>query len=324
MGRSILWCVGCAALLAACGKGAGPASATQASQYIPGFDPPPAPAGYTRYVTPVVDIGPGQDQIWCQYVAGPAAADQLVLDVRGEQSTFGHHIAVYATSMTAPVGTSRPCTNDDMLSVRFLGAIGGEGTADIFEKLPSGVAFELHQGESLMFNTHFIDTSSQAAQGEGVIDIEYADPSPRYQAAGFFTNVDTQFELQPNDSSPQSADRSCPVQQDLDFFLVAEHMHGLGVSAYTEVIHPDGTKAQLISDPTWTADEQFNPVMESFPESSMFQLHSGDTLHTHCEWINSGPSVVSFPEEMCVMLGFFLPGGGPEIDCVDGQWPAGK
>ncbi|MHB1844927.1 MAG: hypothetical protein ACYCWW_08860 [Deltaproteobacteria bacterium] len=305
----------------ACGKGAPEAPP---DPYLAGFNPPAVASGYTRYVTPVVTIPAGGDQLWCQYVSAPFTQDQLILDVMGEQSTFGHHIVVYATTTGAPIGTSRACTNQDMLSVRFLGAIGGEGNAHIVGDLPPGVAFSIHAGETLMFNTHFINTSSQSAQGEGVVDVKFAPPSPQYQTAGFFTNVDTQFQLQPAESGPQSADTSCKVQQDMNFFLIGEHMHSLGYSAFTEVIHADGTKQPVVADPTWTPEMQFNPVMTPFPESSPFAIHAGDTVHTHCEWINSGASVVGFPTEMCVTFGFFLPGGGPELDCVDGQWPSGS
>ena len=311
--------------LFACGHGgesadAGPADA---GPYIAGFDPAPVAAGYTRYITPVVQIPPSSSNSWCQYVAAPLAADTDVTSVTGQQSTFGHHIVLYATTANAPVGTSRLCTTGDMLSVRYLGAIGGEGTGSLSHVLPPGVVFRAHQGESLMLNTHFLNTSDAAALGQGVLDVEFAPPSSSAQVAGFFTNLNTTFDLAPGNSSPQVADARCVVQQDFQLFAFADHMHGLGSSAFTEVIDADGGTTPMVTDPAWSPELMFNPTFATWPTSAPMTVHSGETIHTHCEWINDGTTAVTFPTEMCVGLGFFLPGTGAEINCINGQWPKG-
>ena len=51
--------------------------------------------------------------------------------------------------------------------------------------------------------------------------------------------------------------------------------------------------------------------------------HAGDTFHTHCEWANSGTKTVSFPDEMCVGIGFYFPASS-QIACEDGSWPSGN
>ena len=48
-------------------------------------------------------------------------------------------------------------------------------------------------------------------------------------------------------------------------------------------------------------------------------LHTGDTVHTHCEWTNATGSDLMFPDEMCVGTGFYFPGHG-QIICDDGDW----
>src|SRR5580693_6597302 len=102
------------------------ACATHGPDYISGFDPPSVEAGYTRYVTPVVDnIMPGDDVEYCQWVAPSADSDQDVLAFSGEQSATGHHAVLYATTETNfAVGESHLCTTDDMLSISFIGGIG--------------------------------------------------------------------------------------------------------------------------------------------------------------------------------------------------------
>ncbi len=92
------------------------------------FDPGPTPAGYTRLVPPPIEgIAPGSDEMYCQWVGTTPDDPQNVLHVLGNQGPAGHHAALYANTKMEPVGTTRLCTDDDMLTVTFLGAVGGEG-----------------------------------------------------------------------------------------------------------------------------------------------------------------------------------------------------
>src|SRR4051812_7519647 len=93
-----------------------------------GFSPPALKSGYTRMVSPTVaKLTPGTDAEWCAWIAGPSDKDRDVLDVGGAQSQTGHHGVLYATTDNSySVGESHRCTEDDMLHISFLGAIGGE------------------------------------------------------------------------------------------------------------------------------------------------------------------------------------------------------
>src|SRR5262249_57289627 len=77
--------------------------------YIPGFSPPAAAQGYERFVTPTVtELKPGDNVMYCQWIAAPEDADRQIVDTTGFQSLGGHHVALYATSSIEEVGTSRP------------------------------------------------------------------------------------------------------------------------------------------------------------------------------------------------------------------------
>ena len=46
------------------------------SPYISGFSPKAAPAGYTRFISPIIQgIKPGEDDMWCQWVQAPLDHD---------------------------------------------------------------------------------------------------------------------------------------------------------------------------------------------------------------------------------------------------------
>jgi hypothetical protein len=295
-----------------CGTDNGP-------DYIAGFDPPPVESGYTRYVTPVVkDIAPGADEEWCQWLAPAADSDQDVLNFSGLQSTTGHHAALYATTETNfAVGESHPCTTADMLSISFVGGIGGEGDAAV-SQLPEGLYFRLRKGQALMANTHWLNTTDKTYDGQAVLDVEFTDAAPSHIVADDFANDGDTFTIPP--MSPESYDVTCPVGSDISFAMFADHMHYDGTSAYSEVIHADGTKTMIVDDTSWTSDSQFKPNFVYYSVANPLVVHAGEQIHTHCEWTNPTSSPIQFPTEMCVGDGFYFPGNGMMV-CDDGSWP---
>ena len=290
---------------------------TNGPDYVPGFDPPAEQAGYTRYVTtPVKNITPGTNIEMCEWVAPAATEDQEVLGFTGAQSATGHHAILFATTETNfKVGDSHECTTADMVSVSYIGAVT-ETT-----RLPDGLFFKLRKGQALMVNTHWLNTTDGTVEGQAVVDVKFGAPDPSHTIADIFANNGDTFAITPG--APYSYDVSCVFPQDVNFAMVANHMHLNGMSAYTEVLHTDGTSTMLRQDNTWTTDEQFNPVYTVYSRDQPFVVHAGETMHTHCEWINQGSTTLMFPDEMCAGNGFYFPGNGLSA-CDDGTWGLGS
>jgi hypothetical protein len=291
------------------------------SEYIDGFTPPPVLARYTRFVTPVIhDIQPGQDITYCQWLQAPADHDVLVLSFMGAQSKWGHHVVLFSDTANYPVGESHECKSNDMPSVRFVGGSAGEASNALIA-FPPNVVTKIPAGSSIMASTHFINASEQVIDGQGVVDLEMIDArdasASNYTVSGFMTNVGDGFNLAPNSMTPY--DISCVVQQDMNFFAYGNHMHEWGYSAFTEVIHPDGTKLMLHEDTMWKPEFATHPTLSKWDLNSLNSVKAGETIHTHCEWNNTTTSAISFPREMCAGFGFFLP-SSPDITCSNGVW----
>jgi hypothetical protein len=271
--------------------------------YIAGFAPPPAADGYTRFVMPTVaELQPGEDLMFCQWVAPPADLDRQIIDATGFQSTGGHHIALYATSQVEPIGTSRICTLRDMLTVNFVGAVGAEGLSAA--KLPDGMAFSVPAGFALMTNTHYFNTSDEVMDAQSVIDVKFADPKQRLAAAGnVAVNYDT-FSIPPGGSF--TSDGYCKATKQLSFFMWGNHMHEWGAHAMSEIIRADGTRQLMAKDDTWSQDRTFNPVWTRWDTAAPFIVNPGDTFHVQCSWNNTTGEPLTFPVEMCVSTGFTL------------------
>ncbi len=292
--------------LAACGN-----ADSQPNTTPPAVEGPPE--GYTRFEPKAIELAAGEEQVLCQFVAGPAEADMDILDITGEQGFPGHHAVLFATSATEPVGTTRPCTDQDQVDQKFLGGVGGEGASDAF---PAGAAIRLKKGQSLVMNVHYLNTSNQKVTGHSQLDVKFATPSPDRPQASFFTNVAFQFALSPH--SEATAEAKCVLPHDVKFLDFSNHMHDLGIDIATEVIHADGTTEMLQRDDDWQYEWQFNPPRQQWSLDAPHILKAGDTVHTTCSWNNTTSEMVTFPREMCISLGFIL--SDKDVNCVDGKW----
>ena len=291
-------------------------------KWIAGFDPPPVQEGFTRFVTPTVkDLQPGANEEWCQWLAGPESKDRDVLAFSGEQSRTGHHAALYATTETNfKVGESHVCTTADMVSISFVGAIAGTGADSLSQDLPAGLYFRVPAGMALMANTHWLNATDDTVDGQAVLDVKFAPPSSDRVIADLFANNTDAFTVAPDSNT--SFDVSCVLPQGLNIAMVANHMHTLGASAYSEIIHADGTKEMVVSDDPWNPESQFNPSWVPYSVATPLVAVAGDTYHTHCEWSNPGSTAVNFPDEMCTGIGFYFPSQG-QLTCNDGTWLTG-
>ncbi len=271
--------------------------------YIAGFHPPPPGSGYTRYVTPTIkQLDPGDDVMFCEWVAAPEDSDRQIIDTKGFQSQGGHHVALYATTEIEDVGTSRPCTTRDMLTVSFVGAVGLEGVSTV--ALPDGMAFDVPKGHALMTNTHYINATDNAIEAQSVIDVKFADPKQPLQGAGNVAVNHDMFSIPAGQT--YTSDGYCQAKSQLSFFMWGNHMHEWGAHAMSEVIRADGTRELLAKDDEWSKDKTFNPPWTRWDVSQPFVVNAGDTFHVQCTWNNTTSDALTFPTEMCVATGFTL------------------
>jgi hypothetical protein len=281
------------------------------------FDPPPARSGFTRFVAPVMEnLAAGTDTMYCQYVQAPLDHDVDVLDVEGYQSLGGHHSVAYSTTMNVPVGTSRPCNEEDNLSAGFLGGTGGEGNGGI--KLPDGVAFRLPKGSSIMLNTHFLNTTDGPIDGHSVVDFRFVEVDRTRKIAALFTTGTIGFKVPAKSAADAMAE--CKIPEDMQFILFTNHMHDNGMHAKTELVRADGNVELVHEDPNWTYEMQFNAEYTKWALDKPLTIAKGEMLRTQCNWQNKSPDELAFPREMCFGVGFFLSDGSSAPVCLDGRW----
>jgi hypothetical protein len=282
------------------------ACSSDSSPYVAEFSPPDPSPGHERMIAPpVLGIAPGSDVMYCQWLADPLDVSRQIVNVEGYQSSGGHHMVLYATTVHEPVGTSRPCTDQDMVSITFVGAVGGEGTGGPAAKLPDGLAINVPPGMSLMANTHYYNATDRTLDAQSVADVKFGDPQHPLPSVGFFA-VNWAGFLIPQGASNYTSDAWCTAPRTLSFFMWTNHMHQNGVSTFSEVVRQDNSVVTLSRDTSWAPDQAFNAPWVRWDVASPMVVNAGDRFHVSCTWSNTTSADLSIPREMCISSGFTL------------------
>ena len=291
----------------------GCASDSSGPDFITGFHPPKPGAGAIQFVIPPIkDIPAGADVTYCTYLDNRAAKDLDITHYEGYQSSLGaHHTLLYAVSNSQKANT-HICNEDDMINARYIAGGGAESPP---AQLPEGIVMRLPANTQLMIQTHWINATDSAIDGQAAfnLDVEPADPS--HLLANLFTVPGTMFDLKPGDGEAQV---SCTVQQDMNFFLMGGHEHEWGTHV-SMTVTPAGGSGLMIYDTPWQSSYQFNPPRNQYTKDQPFVMHKGDTLSVDCKYYNDTQNDIVFPREMCVGWGYYFP-ATQEIDCTDGVW----
>ncbi len=300
------------ALLAGCGSGT-PAN----SMYIAGFDPPAPDPGDLVVVSPVIkDLQPGSNITMCSYLDTKIDDMTDVVGFHGYQSSAGHH-ALLVTARKPQAPNTHVCTEDDMVnSGTYVGAGGKEGMSN-FKGIPAGIAFRIPAGSQLMLQTHWINATTTATDGQAVIYLQTQPASDANVPADQFL-VDTEtWSIPPQQAG--DATTTCKFQQDVSLFMYGGHMHEWGKHISIDKIAADGTAANIY-DQDWLGEYASNPPLTFFTKDEPFIVHAGESIRVHCQWMNDTAKPISFPTEMCFFVGYYFPGHGM-MDCSEGVWP---
>lgn len=293
---------------------AGHVGDTEASSPSADFNPPPVADGYQRFETTPVEVLANSSEDWAQWVGGPLDQDYDVLDITGQQSESGHHALLYASPDSNPAGFTRLWKDEDQLSTRLMGGIGGEGGASA--QLPPGVVFRVQKGSYLVAQTHFLNSKAHDLIGRTVLDVKLAPVDRSRRVASIMSSTTLGVKLAA--SSETTVDVDCMVRDDLRFLQFSNHMHDYGKSAFTEFTDPSGQVHELKSDSSWLGMWALNPNFEHFEVDAPALVPAGSRLHTRCTYNNETSHEIAFPAEMCVFFGFIL--SDSDIYCTDNKW----
>lgn len=264
-------------------------------ELLPGFEPPPAPDNGMQIITPIVrGIQPGSDNELCTWTDIITDRDLDLKSSSSWQSATGHHIVLYRTEVFQPAGTTRPCTDDDMATFRFVVGSGGEGRGSE-SRAPGNLVYRIPRGSQLVVNQHFLNPSTKMYDGQSSVNLYYADPGQSYIPSGSLAVLDTNIRIPPGE---YAVDIEATMQRDQKLWFLIPHMHRWGKQIRIDM--SSGGERKTLFDTAWQEEFTFHPPeMQQDPAQPML-IKAGDKMHVRCEWQNDTAKVLTFGFEMCV------------------------
>jgi hypothetical protein len=302
-------------LLAGCSQSAPKPSVEMLPELTAILEPKPA-NGYQIIMPIVKDLQPGADNEVCTWTDIIPTNDVDLRAVQAFQTTGGHHVVLYTTTKVQPPGTTRTCTDDDMVTFRFSAGSGGEGQVGKNEA-PGNLVFRVPAGAQLVMNHHYINATTQVRDAQSAMNIWVADPGPVYRVSGSMAFVDTSLRIPPG---PSTLDVHCTMLNDYKMWLLIPHMHAYGTRI--TITHDMPSSSETLFDvQQWTPSYTFHPPEIRKDPDAPLVLAGGDKLNVHCEWNNTTSSPMTFGIEMCVAFAQFVDDAlTGNVECDAGHW----
>lgn len=280
-------------------------------------DPGPVPPNGMQIILPIQKgIKAGTDNELCTWTNVTADHDMLVKSVQGFQSETGHHVVVYKTKTYEPAGTTRPCTDDDMASFRFVAGAGGEGIS-LKNTAPGDLVFMIEKGYQIVVNEHFLNATPKDHDAQSAVNIEFADPKGKVIPSGALAVTDTKFTVP---LGKAVLDNECTLQDNFKLWFAIPHMHEWGSQTLIEHIDAMGVSHTLFQT-KWQPKYTFEPPELRRDPADPILLAKGDRIKVHCEWNNDSGQPLKFGPEMCVFFGQTIDDKGQGNHACDrGEW----
>ena len=263
-----------------------------------------------RLESPAIEVPPFSEVVVCSEVATPEA-DLLVQSILAQQMVGGHHVALFVAM--APRGNGDPidCL-DEMTQYRFITAGNSKGERT---SLPDGQALKVPAGETLVLQSHYINTTAETRWVMDSMDlIAPPDGSDIIITDALIINT-TAIDI-PAGAEDFEVTKTCRLESDLHIEQVTGHTHEHGV--WFEL-----SAQRAGEEPVRLFHSTDGPVLRDFAGFSpaSIDLTTGDELTITCRWSNPGNDPLRFPREMCAGVMYYTPGVGALLCDTNDETP---
>jgi hypothetical protein len=274
----------------------------------------PAPAnGFQLMLDPVPPVPPAASLEYCTWTDKILDAPIAIKSTKVFQSKGGHHAVLYYTSVKQPAGTTRVCTEDDMLTLRYGSASAGESAETT---LPGDLVVPIPKGAQLVVNHHYLNAGVAPIVGQTAMNVRLADPGAPTTPAGALAVLDTGIKVPVGRSE---YDVKCTVKQPLAIWQLLPHLHQWGEHATLDVVQ--GGQSQRLVDVPWDPSYTFHPPVVTRSPDAPLNLAPGDEIHIGCAWNNTTGQDMAFGLEMCVAFGQTVDAHNlGNLECNGGSW----
>lgn len=282
---------------------------------VPTVDLPEVESPGFRVTTPPVALAPGSDSELCTWSDRIVDTDTFVASIQAWQSPAGHHAVIYTTSARQPPGTTRLCTDEDMLTFRYLAVVGREGGAKV-TSAPEHLAYRIPHGTQIVVNHHYINATTSDSYGVSALNFVPAAPGRDVSPVGALAVLTTDFAVVPGSSS---AEADCTLPHDWDVWMLYPHMHERGSRILAR--HDHAGHSDTLFDVRWNPSFSFDPPVVDRRAGPFLHFSAGDRIHLRCDWQNPGQETLYEGREMCVAFALTVErDGAPNLYCDAGAW----
>lgn len=279
------------------------------------FGEEPDPEAFLRLYSPKLVIPPNSDTTLCSYLDFHAPEDITLTATRGQQMDGGHHTAVFVANSPRTDFEPDECTDEEMMNYRYVAGAGGGGGLDT--EMPDGVALRIQEGQQVVIQSHYINTSDEPMTVMDAVDLEYAEDEAD-AIADPFAMIDDDFEVPPQTEGYERVSE-CTADEDMDIHMLLGHTHEYGTLFEFELL-ADGEEPELLYH---AIDGR---LLRNTPEIKIYdpplRLEEGDSFRMICAWDNPNDYALTWPEEMCVALMYYGPGRGWLTCGAEDEYPS--
>jgi hypothetical protein len=282
---------------------------------LAGFPAPPASQGF-QLAMPPLDLPPSSDNEICTWTDHIIDGELRVKEIAGFQTGGGHHLVLYSTSSHQPPGTQRRCSDEDMVTLRLIAAVAGEGASGSVNRAPSDLVYSVPAGSQLVVNHHYINATAAPRHARSAVNLLVAGAGEATRPSGAVAFTDTSLMLP---MGAASLDIHCKIPRPLRVWSLVPHMHEQGSHIIVELQH--GGARTTLSDVQWEPGYMFHPPEMRRDPDAPLMLEADDELSVHCEWMNDTGAPLPFGREMCVAFGSTVEdSAAPSQACNAGSW----
>lgn len=248
-------------------------------------------------------VPPGTEVQTCHEMSLPSDVDVDIDRITWDFSLGSHHLHVYvsADGSTGAAPRTYDCFNAvDFEKWHLLVATQDE---KLEWTLPDGTAFRVKAGQSILLQTHYLNTAALETEGavaSGGVSLRVAAPDTIQRRAAAIFGQNREVFVPPHGTSHVEAECALPAAGEI--IAMTGHYHTHGRKFQTMVMH-DGTVPELVYE-TEGFDE---PVWTIFDD---MRLGAGDRFKWTCDYMNDLDQPLAFGprediEEHCNLFAFY-------------------
>lgn len=258
-----------------------------------------------QFVQPEAIIKAGQEKMICWIPNWVPDKNYYITAFQGIQSKMGHHVVALRSGIPRKEGTQFDCTDlEQMTSVRPL------VLPDPHDRklLPDGYAVEIPQGAKVVFQSHYVNTSTKDIKIADVARLTFAPANEKFKIASYLILNHGAINLPTGKSS---VNMKCSIKHNMEMLLLLGHMHEYGTSIKIDLARAGQTE-NLYNIDKWLVDYRDNAPINFYGPAALqdktpkeLKLKAGDTLHLQCDYNNTTKGALRFPAEMCTMVAYY-------------------